>query len=73
MPDALIFGRTEMYIDNLLNPNVSGCKYLCTIVCQKNCDLDIKIQIRTVLLMLICVASLQKGPHVAKIKNEIFY
>ena len=21
---------------------------------------------------LICVASLQKGPHVAKIKNEIF-
>ena len=23
-------------------------------------------------LILICVASLQKGPHVAKIKNEIF-
>ena len=22
--------------------------------------------------MYICVASLQKGPHVAKIKNEIF-
>ena len=24
------------------------------------------------LYMYICVASLQKGPHVAKIKNEIF-
>ena len=23
-------------------------------------------------VFLICVASLQKGPHVAKIKNEIF-
>ena len=31
-------------MDNLLTPNVS--KYLDTIICQKNCDLDIKRQMR---------------------------
>ena len=33
-------------MDNLLIPNVSECKYLGTIICQKNCDLDIKRQMR---------------------------
>ena len=33
-------------MDNLLIPNVSECKHLGTIICQKNCDLDIKRQMR---------------------------
>ena len=33
-------------MDDLLIPNVSECKYLGTITCQKNCDLDIKRQMR---------------------------
>ena len=33
-------------MDNLLIPNVSECNYLGTIICQKNCDLDIKRQMR---------------------------
>ena len=33
-------------MNNLLIPNVSECKYLSTIICQKNCDLDIKRQMR---------------------------
>ena len=33
-------------MDDLLIPNVSECKYLGTIICQKNCDLDIKRQMR---------------------------
>ena len=33
-------------MDNLLIPNVPECKYLGTIICQKNCDLDIKRQMR---------------------------
>ena len=43
---ALKCGRLEQYMDNLLIPNVSQCKYLSTIICQKNCDLDIKRQMR---------------------------
>ena len=33
-------------MDNLLIPNVSECKYLGSIICQKNCDMDIKRQMR---------------------------
>ena len=33
-------------MDNLLIPYVSECKYLGIIICQKNCDLDIKRQMR---------------------------
>ena len=46
IPGTLKFGRPELYMDNLLIPNVSECKYLGTIICQKNCDLDIKRQMR---------------------------
>ena len=46
IPGTLKFGRPKLYIDNLLIPNVSECKYLGTITCQKNCDLDIKRQMR---------------------------
>ena len=33
-------------MDDLLIPNVSECKYLGTIICQKNCDLDINRQMK---------------------------
>ena len=42
IPGTLKFDRPAVYLDNLLIPKVSECKYLCTIICQKNCDLDIK-------------------------------
>ena len=46
IPGTLKFDTPALYIDNLLIPNVSDCKYLGTIICQKNCDLDIKRQMR---------------------------
>ena len=48
IPGTLKFGRPAlyMYMDYLLIPNVSECKYLGTIICQKNCDLNIKRQMR---------------------------
>ena len=42
IPGTLKFGRPALYMDDLLIPNVSECKYLGPITCQKNCDLDIK-------------------------------
>ena len=42
---TLKFG-IALYMDDLLIPNVSECKYLGTIICQKNCDLDIKKQMK---------------------------
>ena len=39
IPGTIEFGR--LYMNNLLIPNVSECKYLGTIICQKYCDLDI--------------------------------
>ena len=46
IPGTLKFGRPALYMDDLLIPNVSECKYLGTIICQKSCDLDIKRQMR---------------------------
>ena len=46
IPGTLKFGRPALYMDDLLFPNVSDCKYLGTIICQKNCDLDIRRQMR---------------------------
>ena len=46
MPGTLKFGGPKLNMDNLLIPNVSECKYFGTIICQKNCDLDIKRQMR---------------------------
>ena len=48
IPGTLKFGRPELYMDNRLIPNVSECNYLGTIMCQKNCDLDIKRQMRNI-------------------------
>ena len=43
---TLKFGRPALYMDDLLIPNVSECSiFICTI-CQKNCDLDVKRQMR---------------------------
>ena len=41
IPGTIQFGRHELYMDTLLVPNVSECKKLGTIICQKNCDPDI--------------------------------
>ena len=46
IPGTLKYGRPALYMDDLLIPNFSECKYLGTIICQKNCDLDIKRQMR---------------------------
>ena len=52
IPGTSRFGRlVELCADNLLIPNVSECKYLGTVICQKNCDLEIKKQ------MKICYAN----------------
>ena len=54
IPGTLKFGRPALYImDDLQIPNVSERKYLGTIICQKNCDLDIKRQMRKFMLILI--------------------
>ena len=34
-PETLRFGRLQLYVDNLLIPNVSECQYSGTIICQK--------------------------------------
>ena len=36
IPVTLKVGRPELYMDNLLIPNVSEYKYLGIIICQKN-------------------------------------
>ena len=46
IPGTLKFGRPGLDMDDLLIPNVSEFKYLGTIICQKNCDLDIKREMR---------------------------
>ena len=46
IPDTLKCGKPARYKDDLLIPNVSECKYLGTIICQKNCDLEIKRQMK---------------------------
>ena len=46
IPGTLKFGRPALYMDDLLIPIVSECKYLGTIICQKNCALGIKRQMR---------------------------
>ena len=46
IPGTLKFCRPELYMDNLLIPKVIECKYFGTIICQKNCDTDIKRQMR---------------------------
>ena len=46
IPGTLKFSKLALYMDNLLILNVSECKYLGKIICQKNCDLDIKRHMR---------------------------
>ena len=38
--------RPQLYLDTLVIPHVSECKYLGIIVCQKNCDRDFKRQMK---------------------------
>ena len=39
-------GRPQLYLDTLVIPHVSECKYLAIIVSQKNCDRDLKRQVK---------------------------
>ena len=45
IPKTVKISRRQLYLDTLVIPHVSECKYLCIIVCQKNCDSDLKRQI----------------------------
>ena len=48
LPRTLKISRPQLYLDTLVIPHVSECKYLGIIVCQKNCDRDLKIQIKKI-------------------------
>ena len=42
IPRTVKISRPQLYLDTLVIPHVSDCKYLGIIVCQMNCDGDLK-------------------------------
>ena len=46
IPRTVKISRPQLYLDTLVIPHVSECKYLGIIVCQKNCDRDLKRQMK---------------------------
>ena len=44
IPRTVKISRPQLYLDTLVIPHVSECKYLGIIVCQKNCDRDLKVR-----------------------------
>ena len=48
MPNTVKISIPQLYLDTLVIPHVglSECKYLGIIVCQKNCDRDLKRQMK---------------------------
>ena len=54
IPRTVNISRPQLYLDTLVIPHVSECKYLGIIVCQKNCDRDLKRQIKKFMQMLTC-------------------
>ena len=44
IPRTVKISRPQLYLNTLVIPHVSECKYLGIIVCQKNCDHDLKRQ-----------------------------
>ena len=46
IPRTVNISRPQLYLDTLVIPHVSECKYLGIIFCQKNCDRDIKRQMQ---------------------------
>ena len=46
IPRTVKISRPQLYLDTLVIPHVSECKYLGIIVCQKNCDRDHKRQMK---------------------------
>ena len=42
LPSTVKISRPQLYLDTLEFPHVSECKYLGIIVCQKNCDRDLR-------------------------------
>ena len=54
LPRTVKISRPQLYLDTLAIPHVSECKYLGIIVCQKNCDRDLKRQMKNFMQMLTC-------------------
>ena len=54
IPKTVKISRPQLYLDTLVIPHVSECKYLGIIVCQKNCDRDLKRQMKILMQMLTC-------------------
>ena len=46
LPRTVKIRRPQLYLDTLVIPHISECKYLGIIVCQKNCDRDLKRQMK---------------------------
>ena len=46
IPRTVKISRPQLYLNTLVIPHVSECKYLGIIVCQKNCDRDLKRQMK---------------------------
>ena len=46
IPRTVKISRPQLYLDTLVIPHVSECKYLGIIVCQKNCDRNLKRQMK---------------------------
>ena len=46
--------RPKLYLDTLVILHVSECKYLGIIVCQKNCDRDLKRRVDFFVQMITC-------------------
>ena len=45
-PKGIKFDRPVFYLDKLAISNVTQCRYLGIMICEKNCDVDIKRQMR---------------------------
>ena len=48
IPRTVKISRPQLYLNTLVIPHVSECKYLGIIVCQKNCDRDLKRQMKKI-------------------------
>ena len=46
IPRTVKISRPQLYLNTLVIPHVSECKYLGVIVSQKNCDRDLKRQMK---------------------------
>ena len=57
IPRTVKISRPQLYLNTLVIPHVYECKYLGIIVCQKNCDRDLKRQMKIFMQMLTCYSN----------------